>query len=329
MILARGLIIGLWIFLALFATSSSAEEQRCKELGANCVCSEPLNTNILVKKGDSWYNPADSVQKECSKVPSIPGSALERNSNDLFGSNDSTVLAKLPSGHQVNYFVRGPNGHVGMWAVGEGYLGSKFVKRAAARWYIYHSPDFEFAGENQCQNSKMAQFTSALLDKSFGYVHMYNFLDWNPAQDCCMNGPGPQNVNKSYWRGKWVRVEVVFTNRAGPEVPGVPPGFEAKVYLKNITDNSPELLVIDTTASGTQLTPSDTRTPPKRQDSIWINNHRWPTCKGWIGISHYMVAGWDTNEGQRIGGAVEIENGLVAKDTLAPSSPTGLRVQSE
>jgi MYXO-CTERM domain-containing protein len=42
-------------------------------------------------------------------------------------------------------------------------------------------------------------------------------------------------------------------------------------------------------------------------NSMLSNNHRWPTCNGWLGLSHYVAAGWDSDEGQRIGPAYEIE----------------------
>jgi hypothetical protein len=168
----------------------------------------------------------------------------------------------------------------------------------------------------------MAQFDGGLLlDKSFGTVHMYNFTTWTPAQDCCFNGPGPEQdaVQKADWRGKWWRVEIVFINRSGGN-----PGFVAKVYMKNVTDNGPEYTVVDTSASGTQLTPSSTRTPPVRMDSMSINNYRETGCTGWLGISHYMAAGWDTDEGQRIGAAYEVEGGGGQRTLTPPNSPAEL-----
>jgi len=295
------------------------EEQRCKDLGGSCICSEPMNTNLLPNVGDAWQNPSDSTTRECTMLGDTPAAALERPEQDLFGSDEAAVLAALPPGNSVGYFVRAPDGHQGMWGVGH-YPGvpSQFEKRAAARWYIYHSPDYEFAFEGTCTNSKFAQFQGGVLDASFGYVHMYNFLDWAPSSDCCMVGPGPSNLTKEDWRGKWWRAEVVFTNLSGP-------GFVAKVYLKNITDGLPEMTVVDLEYGPTyssqnvvEWAPSATLTPPVRQDKIYINNFRWadpsgvsptPTgvCAGWRGVSHYMVAGWDTDEGQRIGAAVEVE----------------------
>jgi hypothetical protein len=325
MILMRVSLVVLLALLVVFASSSYsyAEEQLCTALGANCVCSEPYNTNNLVRIEPSWYNPADSTVKECTAEVQ-KGYAIARNSDNLIASNDPTVLGSLPPGHQVNFFVRGRERHAGIFMAGsrQDLDGSKFIKRAAARWYIYHSPGFEFAQEGLCQNSKMAQFDSGLLlDKSFGQVHMYNFTTWTPAQDCCFVGPGPQNVQKQDWRGKWWRVEVVFINRLGGN-----PGWVGKVYMKNVTDNTPEITVVNTSMPGTQLIQSNTRTPPNRMDGMLSNNYRQGTCNGWLGISHYMLAGWDTDQGQRIGPAIEIEGGGTG-DVTPPTAPTNLRVQ--
>jgi hypothetical protein len=297
------------VFAVTFSFSNAgAEEQRCRDLGANCVCSEPLNTNNLPKAGDSWQNPADSTVKECTMVSDLAGYVLERNQQDIFGSNDSAVLAALPAGHRLSYFARAPENHQGIFTIGHWRgVPAQFEPRFASRWYIYMSPNFEFQNMGACQNSK---FSESNINSHVGIdannMSMYNFLDWTPAQDCCMSGPGPQMVKPStYFRGKWVRVEWIVTKGAGP-------GTVIKMYLKNITDNTPEVNIIDTSLPGTELIQSDTRTPPSRLATWMINAFRNSfigSCLGWEGFSHYMVAGWDTDLGQRIGPAYEIEGG--------------------
>jgi hypothetical protein len=54
-----------------------------------------------------------------------------------------------------------------------------------------------------------------------------------------------------------------------------------------------------------------------------MNNYRETGCTGWLGFSHYLAAGWDTDEGQRIGAAVEIEGG----GALPLGAPSGLSVR--
>jgi hypothetical protein len=309
--------------LAAIPTSARAEEQRCAEMGAACICSEPLNTNSLPIAGSDWQNPADSTVKECTNLndsTAYRGYALERPAKDLFGSNDPAVLSRLPSGHGVRYFTRAPAAHRGMWTVGHAPGAPDGYNRVAARFYIYRSSDFQFAQEGTCGNAKFAQFDGSLLDSSFGYVHMYNFLNFQPSRDCCMVGPGPQNLDKQDWRNNWWRVEIVLRNLSGP-------GFDTKVYMKNVTLNSPEITVIDLQYPTSEWTPTGTLTPPQRMHRIAANLFRSlgsntsGECLGWQGISHYMYAAWATDNGQRIGGAYEIEGGgaSVPAPTPAPA----------
>ncbi len=288
-------------------------ESRCAELDVDCICSEPFDTTSYVRLGSSWFNPGDSTAKECSATPeaSLKGGAVERNLSDVVGSSDAVALSKLPPGHAIQHFVRGADDHLGIFSIGHG-MGVALDRsaRAAARFYLYHSPAFDFAQDGSCQNSKLAQFGSAgLLDKSYGYVHMYNFLTWSPASDCCMSGPGPSNVTRDDWRGRWWRVEIVFTKLDGP-------GFNAQVYMKNVTDGAPEIKVVDLAYGPTvDWTPAPNLMPPTRMDSIMINafrsvpNPSTDRCRGWEGISHYLFAAWRTDAGQRIEGAYEIEGG--------------------
>jgi hypothetical protein len=307
--------LALAILLHLGASSALAEEQRCTELGASCVCSEPLNTTTFAGGPDFW-NPADSTTKQCSVESASPGGAIVRTSSTITSSADATALAALPAGHSVSRFVRANDGHQGTFYLGNGVPVSSSLVRLAARWYIWHTPTFDFKLEGSCDNSKIAQFdNNALVDYTLAF-HTYNYLNFSPGIDCCVTGPGPNaNVASSQMKGKWWRFEVVMSNRSGPN-------FDVKMYGKNVTDNGPELTLIDLSAN--KLVSS--LTPPSLMSTILSNNHRFSaagTCRGWIGISHYMMAGWTTNAGQRIGLAREIESGGGGAP-IPP--PTNLRV---
>jgi hypothetical protein len=328
----RLILACLLLILVGFPTASYAAEQRCNELGANCVCSEPLNTNSYVYSAPA-YKPSDSTTKECA-AEGIPGAAVTRNSTDLFGSNDAAVRALLPAGNQVNFFLRGPDGHAVIYTVGT-LLGNTFTKRAAIRMYVFYSPTFEFAYTNQCQNHKFLDTDSMITTMAGtdaagnggGDHSAYNWLQgWNHPVDCCFSGP---NNSSNYgpplssYRGKWFRVEMVVTNRAGGSSPN---GFRAQVFMKNVTDNTPEQQVIDTAGtffSGIHPWGAWTDlTPPIQQNALFFNGYRQNICAGYYGFSHMMVAGWDTDAGQRIGAAYEIEGG---GSPLAP--PTDLLVR--
>src|SRR5205823_13016163 len=77
----------------LSATNAQAEELRCIGLGANCICSEPLDTPTLVGS-TYWWNPADSITKECSGEGASIGGAILRNSAPI-SSTDATAMAAL------------------------------------------------------------------------------------------------------------------------------------------------------------------------------------------------------------------------------------------
>lgn len=51
----------------------------------NCVGLKAFNTNVFVRIETSSFKPADGRAKECST--SIPGGAIERNANDVTGSD--------------------------------------------------------------------------------------------------------------------------------------------------------------------------------------------------------------------------------------------------
>ena len=109
------------IFCAIsvfFAVASGAAELRCQELGSNCLCSEPLNTQTYIRQCDlvdntCWYqfNPADSTTKECKGLGGYAGFPFTEVSNgnpsDVIWEvkTDSAAFAALPTGHVVTAFV--------------------------------------------------------------------------------------------------------------------------------------------------------------------------------------------------------------------------------
>ncbi len=103
----------------------------------------------------------------------------------------------------------------------------------------------------------------------------------------------------SFFQGKWLRVEGVVTNRLGGASPNV---FTFKLYIKNITDGTPEIKVVDTalanssTGLQTDWLGGDDVTPTSIVGNFFSNNYREGRCKGFRAVSHYMAAGWDTDQ---------------------------------
>ena len=97
-------LVGFLVCVALGAnlvTVAEAEGQRCTELGANCICSEPLQMTSLPFINSTYYNPSDSTVKECTSEGSTIGLALVRPTGDLTIGSDPTVLAALPAATPV------------------------------------------------------------------------------------------------------------------------------------------------------------------------------------------------------------------------------------
>jgi len=279
-------------------------EQRCTDLGSSCVCSEPFQMTAF-NSGPDFWDPNDTTSLECGVEAADPNGAIVRTQSDVTVSTDSTALAALPSGHSVARFARASEGHGGTFYVGHGQAVSSSFVRLAARFYQWRPSTFQFKGEGSCNNSKLIQGNSWNTDMDAGSnIHMLNTSGlWTPDVDCCTSGPGGDGTSYADWKGKWWRLESVMTDRNGPD-------FRLIIYGKNITDDDAEITIIDTNAapicSGANCRPQQ---PGSLQSMMTMNGHRDGTCNGWIGVSHYMMAGWTSDTGQRIGAASEIEGG--------------------
>jgi hypothetical protein len=321
------------------AKQAHAEEKRCKDLGANCVCSEPLNTNSYsLVAGTTWaYNPADSAAKECA-VEGAQGGVIEDNSFRYSPVSSGETINALPAGRTNTWVLTtvndASNPAGGGMFVGTHFPDSSPTARIALRGYRYYSSTYTFTNQTStCANSsKLMQFgpNAPLLDGASGSHQLYAWTSatWNLPSgfDCCWFGPGPTNVQGTYtsgnFRGKWYRIEAVVRNTlpTGPTT-------VIEIYRKNVTDNGPEEKIIDTAIPtsqpvGTQWTAAlaGSLKPRNRVNEVWFNLFRRDKCEGFVGLSHIMAAAWDTDNGQRIGGAYEIEGGAApSPDSTAPS----------
>jgi hypothetical protein len=293
-------------------------EERCAVLRVNCVCAEPMQTASWPTAGPNWQNPADtrSTDKQCSVARD--GAFIEWLDGDIqtmvgvTAAQEPTAFAALPAGHRLTHVAKLHSPlNDGGGRFGHDRLGAAFVKRVAVRWYQYYSPNYAFEGDGGCQNNKLILLTGGDVvseGSRGGNFHQYFMPD---GSGCCVAGPGPDEhaIGPHALRGKWWRIEFVVINRAG----GVSPnGIQFFLYMKDVTNNGPELRIVDTTVPGGAdgaWVPMSNMRPKVRIDSINANLHRFPdgACPGYRAFSHFMMAGWDTDNGQRIGTAVEIE----------------------
>lgn len=173
--------LGLLFLIGLVAPALAAE-QRCTELGVNCLCSEPMNTTSVIWDGQNFYDFGDSTTKQCG-VEFGGQWAVKRQSPDLFGSNDAVVLGRLPRRTPaLQFFTRQGNntegdyetGHTQNYSwnnraeiaqvaasgqfrdLGDGRLEQIHNAKIAARWYRYLSDDYtldNFGNNGQCTNA--------------------------------------------------------------------------------------------------------------------------------------------------------------------------------
>ncbi|MEK7389373.1 MAG: hypothetical protein AAB036_06725 [Elusimicrobiota bacterium] len=346
-----------WLILVLGSVSSTrAAEQRCSDLGANCVCSEPFQMTGFTVNNNTFWNPTDSTDsKQCNGEGDFLGTGFAitrgRSPLDLFPEGNATVLSRLPAGHGVSRYLRGPDRHQGIWFTGHTFPnGTQFAARLSMRFYTYQSDEFTLVNEDNptlgC-NAKFMQFNNDMkIDQAYGDGNMYNwFLIGNVARDCCYSGPSPAggqypsnggNPVNPYWAGKWHRIEIITTNRDASASNGK--HWRMQVYRKNVTDDTPEVLWFDTDQPNTQANPGPTPIIPKYGmssafNTFLVNFYRQENvagqCQGYRALSYLMFAGWDTNAGQRIGAAAEIEGALGGGGAaIPPSAPKNLKVNS-
>jgi hypothetical protein len=272
-------------------------EQRCTDLAGDCECSEPFQATAY-DGGPNVFNPNDTSSQQCTY--SLANYPIDTNAVTPVVGSDSAVLAKLPAGHSVARYLRFADGHTGIVSVGHRGISSA-KDRMAHRWYHYWSADSTLDISEGC-NAKLIETDPIIWNSilSQGIALSNTSGKFTPDIDCCSNGPG------STWSGvyadlkdHWWRLEVVQTGMGGPD-------YRCICYARNITDDEEEVVFFDIWAFNNGLTPNST------VDGLHVNlfrSNQGGTCDGWAGISHFMAASWDTDSGQRIGAASEIEGG--------------------
>jgi len=279
-------LAGLWVGLMSWSSHGEAAEQRCNDLGANCICSEPFQTATYnAANADtnarSW-NPADSTTKECA-MNGTPGAAFFFSGSTIgpgllfptTAAQDPAIFSALPPGRTNTYVLREADGVSAAFAPGTMFPAGAPLARWAIRIYLYISPNTVFTEENgQCNNiGKILQFmydSGPVISNhnaqggwhTYGYSGAFNGVPsgWsmagasNPATfpfDCCVTGPGSDAASyrgTSFYKGKWWRLEGIIENIGG--TPTV-----LKAYMQDVTTqpNPPEIKIIDTAIATAQV----------------------------------------------------------------------------
>jgi hypothetical protein len=332
-------LVALGIFWGFSNEASAANEQRCNDLGANCICSEPLNTSTYTQDVNAYFNPADTTvsDKQCLRANGFPGTVLEDGAGFRYAIDTSGVMfTALPNkSPTITRLLRTQEGGGGQF-MGENFPAGAPSARRAFRFYMYYSSNYQLTSGGCLNSAKILEVghdPSLLVTMSGnGNYEIYGWTGWNLGTfDCCIQGPQDSALWGTYTegniRGKWFRFEVVATNT----LTSSPNPTVIKVYMKNVTDNTPEVTVIDTSLptaqpngqSWTTTQATGLRPSAADIDQLWIDSFRNGSCAGYLGFSHLLAAAWSTDAGQRIGAAVEIEGG---GNIAPPAPPANLRI---
>ncbi len=340
----------------------AATEARCAALEASCVCSEPLQTTVFNQINTYFWDAADttSADKQCHTIVSAPGyeGTLITHGSRIWSSlNSGPAWNALPAGHRLQRIQLNNEGPTGGFSLQHLWATDPIpTARRAQRLYLYYTPNFVFSEDYDnnvqpgvdCQNSgktiQLSEQGGGILTFSSGmwlvhaWAYKYDGVNshWGGAPtDQAQLGATGQGLTMNYgdFKGKWWRYEIVYRNLPGPKT-------IVEVYLKNVTDNTPEFKILDTSQPWvyTDRWGNQTTWTQSQSDNLSLAQGGWDmfwdlfrnpqpgrdNCAGAYGFTHFMAAAWSTDAGQRIGAAAEIEGG--AADTKAPARPQGLKL---
>jgi len=301
---------------AILCAQANAEEAVCTSLGANCVCSEPLNTSNYSAGGcGGSENPDDSTVKPCNSTCT------------LYNASNWTPISssgfELPGG--VSYIgQRGPENGVGAQLEFNSTSETSNTRRVCARFYTRYSADYDAKGANGCQANKFAEFSwggsNAALHWDWAESTQERFTIINMDADGDNVADASYNLSKTGTltiedcRNQWCYAEICASGniQAGTamygegHVRGVEDGKVADWAKTYVGEACPA-----GSCTGGDLT------------AAFINSYRQNTCAGNRYVSHAMMAQWDTDSNQFIGPASEVESAApVANFTGTPLSGT-------
>lgn len=312
-------------FLIGLSTSAwAANEAVCNSLGAACVCSHTLQTPFVVEgttgPGYDVVHESDTAGKRC-------GETLAGNNYPSFPVSTGryafiTSPAGLPSGIHAFELSNPAGGGVKLKSeVTNTVVAANMTGRVGIRQYVYYSSNYQSTSYEGgvCTNDKQMRIGDYVTAYSGGYSHSNFTGAW---------APGPEQL-----RGKWVRLEYYTGDHQNTT--------SYDIYWKNITDNGPEYHQRVAARIGTYTAEHPCENPadvnschyPSNKQPWVIDGYREGTCAGYRRYAYVMLANWNTNTGQRIPPAVEIEGGGSLPpgpppDQTPPSAPSGLRISS-
>lgn len=321
-----------WILLALLSLHSgvalaAGNEARCTELGANCIASEPLNTNSYTDlSGGQYWSANDTTTKKATN--DVTGAVAATSSGfPATPINSGAAITALPVGHTVTWVLKEPTGGGDTQSFAHKYATSDPTALRSFRFYRYYDPTHVFANSitPNCNSGKLVQMGAEFalsggpyvdFGVDFGTTRFQNIntgvaYNWNLDHGGTSPAPGDvSSETESSIRGKWWRFEFRMHNAASGGV-----ATYMDMFAKNVTDNLPEVTILDTRVSNVPdgwVSPytDGLHVASGQIRSFAINPFRsnnGDPCTGYIAHTSILWAAWDTDSDQRIGAAVEVE----------------------
>jgi hypothetical protein len=308
--------MNLWGFLFLIFSFNyaiaSGIEQRCQQLGANCVCSSTLDSSSWISMGGGFWRENDSQlisagDKRCPRDMGINGYHVYYSMADQ-PNPEFVAETKMPSGNTITNVARSA-AHIGAGLQAQlcqpGSCSSYLGKRVALRYYFKLSSDYQTTHEGLCTNDK--------------YMRIRDYFTSDLRFTSSSGGQFSPALFTSYCKEKWCRLEMV-TESYGT-------GSQTTVYLKQVTDNLPEQsFVIPSARAFDELMVIEQYRGTNGE--LGISN---AYCAGYREVSHAMAAVWTNPIGnERIGAATEVEGGSSGSTPVStkPSAPKNLRISN-
>lgn len=310
-----GIAGAVWLLFAGLAGSATAAERRCDELGASCVCSEPLNTSSYSPAGGNGWNPADSTTKECNR-----GYPLWVQSD---WSPASASGMGLPAG--VQYVARrGPeSGSDSTQLSGATAVTTSSTRRVCVRFYTRYSADYQAKNLPTCQANKFSELSfgggNALFhwDWAESGAERFTIINFDANGDgrsdpsYNMSKTGPLTIEGC--RNQWCYAEMCASGNIKDGT-----GISAEGHVRGLSDG--RRVDWNKTFIG-KACPNGSCSGGDLSAVMIVNAYRQNTCGGSRYISHAIQAQWDSDSNQLIGPAYEIEGGGGSPPPPPPPSP--------
>ena len=321
--------------LMLMASSAIAQEAWCKWHAANCVCSEPMTASSYTPVGGGGYLYAnDDNTKKCSWSTSNPGWSIWVATHPApVRRTDEQILDLMPHRDRsvVTSFLGIQEGIVNSWLVGNESTSLANVARIVFRFYLYRSPNYQFAGQGACTNGKTAEVIAAnwqgseiILSSNSSHNIAYGFVNsgWTWDGGATFDGwsHGPEGANADpgplWTRGKWTRHEIVLTHPKSNEG-----GTDLEWWMTDVTNGGlPKQIVKVRNGCTSCITVNGNRgdfqwdlsvSPLNNLVDYAANMYRAGNCTGWNGLSFFVLAAFPDDAGQMIGPAHEVEGACI------------------